>query len=76
MAHYLISAIVLDSWTIDSVSWFSFPSILTNKYMEITIGKPRLATPEYISSTQSHPFEKSIRGHQSPYIILIIFLYL
>jgi len=40
----------LESSDILSVRAFSFPSILTNKYMEITIGNPRFAILEYISS--------------------------
>lgn len=43
MAHFYILAMVVDNSRILSVSWLSFPSILTNKYIDITIGKPKLA---------------------------------
>lgn len=48
-------AIVFESSIILAVNSFNFPSILTKRYMDITIGNPRFAMPVNISSMISPP---------------------
>lgn len=57
LLDHLVLAIVFESSVILAVKSFSFPSILTKRYMDITIGNPRFAMPENISSMVSPTFQ-------------------
>lgn len=62
---YFNPDIVFDNSIMLFVNSFNFPSILTNKYMEIAIGNPKLAIVEYISCIVSPPFNSQFTMHDS-----------